>query len=205
VSDYGREIRASIRGLWLGEFDLFLFFDALTANIEHGLTRAWIEGARDCGINAPQELTTAEINALRQAIGNELGFVMGLADAVMAGNRARGGKLRDVMRRSDNWSNRYIDVRNRARVMACADQKLIWKFNPAKEHCATCAALDGKVKRASTWEAAGLHPQQPPNAALDCRGWKCGCEFEVTDLPLSRGRLPGAGQLNIPTFVQTGF
>ena len=62
--------------------------------------------------------------------------------------------------------------------------------NLVTHNCSTCLRLDGKVKRASEWEAANLHPQSPPNEKLLCRGWRCACVLEPTTEPLSRGPLP---------------
>jgi hypothetical protein len=76
-------------------------------------------------------------------------------------------------------------------------------------NCNDCLKLEGKVKRASVWEASGIRPQ---SHALECRGYNCQCSLEETNEPLSRGPLPGISGLsfaqvlgNIAGAAATGF
>jgi len=193
ADNYYAGIRAATRGLWTGALSYDQFFDAMDATIRRGLPQAWHEGAQECGI-APSELSSAEKVGLQQAIVSELNYIDGFATAIEAGSKANGGKLEPLMSRADLWVARYNDVTNRARVKACADKKLMWVWNPRKEHCADCARLNGRVYRASTWDRYGLRPQSPD---LECKGFKCGCSFAPTDESCTPGRPPslvgGAG------------
>lgn len=189
VNEYAKNVRGFTRALWSGVIDYDQFFDLMQGAIRVGLTQNWHAGAKECGIQ-PNEMTPEERMALEAAIISEFNHVAGFADAIEAGSKANGGKFGALLPRAELWGTRAVDVQNQARLMACRDKKLKWVFDPAKEHCDSCAKLNGKVKRASYWRARGLQPQNPPNPALGCGGWKCGCVFEVTDEPLSRGPLP---------------
>ena len=190
--NYRRGIRAAIRGYWSAAWDYNQFTDGMVTAIHMGIPTAWYEGAAACGI-MPADLSPEEKTALRQAIFHEENYIARLAQVVEAGSKANGGKLGPLMARAGTWIARYHDIVNRAKVMACADQKLRWTLHGAhvtKEPCSTCVKLNGKVKRASYWKRVGVQPQNPPNPSLECLGWLCGCSFEVTDEPLSRGPLP---------------
>lgn len=188
--NYRRGINAAIRGFWVGALDYNQFTDTMLSVIHRGIPAAWYEGAAACGI-MPADLSPEEKTALRQAIFHEENYIGRLAIDIEAGSKANGGLLRPLMARGQVWVNRYLDIVNRAKVMACADQKLKFaRIRPTKDPCASCAKLEGKVKRASYWKRVDVRPQNPPNPYLDCGGWRCGHGFVVTDAPLSKGPLP---------------
>lgn len=193
ATNYRNGIRSAVRGLWLSAFDHYQFYDAMEATIRNGLTIAYYEGAAECGI-LPAELSPTERAKLAQAIASEMGHIDGFAIEIEQGNKANGGKLGPLHARAETWINRYRDVVNRAKVSACADQKLEWvhqALGMTADPCSTCKdKLNGKVKRASYWQRVGVRPQNPPNPYLECRGWACLCDLVVTDKPLSRGPLP---------------
>lgn len=184
-SSFGRQVRAAVRLLWTGAGSYFDAWDALYAAIQTGITQAWYEGAKEVGI-LPNELTTEETVALEQFIVHMTGYIDGFLTAIEEGSRSRGGKLGPLLTRAEIWTNRYAEARNKAKTMAGRDRKLMWVVHPEKEHCETCLKLDGKVKRASQWDAH-VRPQDP---RLACGGWLCGCELVPTDAPMSRGPLP---------------
>ena len=120
----------------------------------------------------------------------EFGYAAKLAADVEAKNKDAGGELSPLVARAGMWATRYTEVRNMARTLAGAEQRLEWVWTPRKEHCPDCRRLNGIVKRASTWllaRARGLYPQ---SRALDCHGYKCGCELKPTNKPLTPGPLP---------------
>lgn len=96
----------------------------------------------------------------------------------------------EIESRLSLWCKRYADMRSFAAVLIGKDAPLEWIYDPEKEHCDSCRRLNGKVKRASFWKAAGVLPQNPPNPLLKCGGWRCGCELRPTNKPLTRGGLP---------------
>lgn len=187
-NDFARSVRSLVYGLWSGRLDRFTFIDSMVGTIDRSIRRAWFTGAAQCGI-LPAELTVAEMDAMRDLINSQFGYLVNFADAIDA-NKKGAGLLSTHYSRAELWINRYNDAINQARLMACADQKLIWKLGFTEQHCRTCNALDGKVKRTSVWTAAGVKPQNAPNPLLECGGWNCGCSLMPTDLPVSRGRLP---------------
>lgn len=185
AADYGRSLRGAVRGLWSGTWDITQFVDGLLASVEQGLHRAWYDGAAECDIK-PDELTLEELSRLQEEINNDLLYVMNFAAAIVNNSKLNGGKLGPLLSRTVYWNDRYQQVRDIAKTMACADQKYQWVLNPA-EHCTSCLKLDGKVKRGSTWSAANVYPK---NWDLLVCGGGCKCDLTPTDLPLSPGPLP---------------
>lgn len=187
ASSYGRDIRGVVRSLWAGVIDEYQAYELLQGTIRIGLTRAWMEGAAECGILA-NELTPEERQALDEAIFSETSHIDGLIDYVIKNSKANGGKLATVLGRAQFWERRYSDVVNRAKIMACGNQKLEWVLGPT-EHCPSCAKLAGQVRRASFWQKKQVHPQNPPNPNLECKGFGQ-CTLQPTDAQCSRGPLP---------------
>lgn len=191
VADYRLSIRAAVRGLWRGEYDLFDFVDLMRITITRGFKAAWDEGARQCDVY-PEEYTEQEFIELDDRINGELLFAPGFGRAVILGNRANKGLLRPQLTRAELWVKRYQAVKNRAMVLACKDRKLAWRLG-AREHCTSCLKLADQVRRASVWEANDIYPQHPTKliCMLSAGGVSvCGCKFEPTDEPCTRGRLP---------------
>ena len=190
VSNFRAGLRSAIRALWAGVWGEAEFIGAVGDSIETAYPQAWLEGAKACGIISLDELTVLEQNALRQATYDQFAYIPPFADAVVAGSRANGGKLAPLLRRADMWVNGYNGIVAKAKTMSCGDLKGAWRLGATEVHCSTCSALNGKVKRMSYW-AAHVLPQNPPNPKLECGGWRCDCTIEPTDLPLSKGKLPG--------------
>jgi hypothetical protein len=187
-NDYARGIRGAVRGLWSGVLDRFSFIDSMVFTVDRGLRRAWYEGAKQCGVE-PVELTIAELDAMRDLINSQFVYIMGFADDIATHGRGV-GLLSTQYARAELWINRYNQATNKGRMMACADKKMEWKLGVREQHCRTCNALDGKIKRNSVWLAAGVEPQNAPNPLLECEGWNCGCSLTPTNDPASKGPLP---------------
>lgn len=184
--NYRRGIRASVRGYWTGSLDYNQFFDAMVSIIRRGVTVAWHEGAKECGIS-PSELTPEEKMALQQAIAHETNYISDFAAVIEAGSKAEGGNMGPLMVKAELWINRYRAISNQAKIPACGDKKLLWRLGATEKHCVDCNRLDGKIKRASQWQRANIETQSPD---LSCGGWRCKCALTVTDEPLSKGPLP---------------
>jgi len=189
---YGRALRAAARAAWLGVFDEYQFFEAMDAAFRFYLTRAFHDGAKECGI-MPNELSPEERMALDGAVIGERDHALAFYDYIVkiVGTKDAGGKWATVAARVETWAIRYRDVLNLARLLTCADKKLKWVLGMTTEHCSSCLKLAGKVKRASYWHENGIRPQNPPNPLLECGGYGCLCELLPTDEPMSRGPLPG--------------
>ena len=187
VNDYRANIRANIRGLWLGAISRTQFVDNMESAIDRYLRFAFAEGAAGCGIK-PEDYTEEEEAAISNIVANEYHYIGDLADAIEAGSKANGGKLEPLNTRAELWLNRYKDVVNRGKMMACSDRKYKWTLGQT-EHCSTCARLAGQVRRGSFW-AERVMPQQPPNLLLECGGWLCQCTLDETSAPCNHGPLP---------------
>ncbi len=171
IQRYQAALRSPVRGLWTGVLDRGQFRQSMFNTIETGIIDAWNEGAKECGI-APDELSEDELNTRDERIAQERSHVSEFGQAIQDGSRSNGGKLTPLFKRLDLWTNRYRDVTNEAKVMACKDEKLVWILGPTEKHCKTCPRLNGKVKRGSFWRNAGIRPQNPPNGLLECGGWE---------------------------------
>lgn len=182
---FRRSIRAAVRGLWNGSLSIAQFGEAMQSAIKRNLTNAWTEGAAECDI-AGDELSDEEIKARDEFIEGQYGYIGGFAGAIREGDKISGEKLQPLFLRAEMWINRYGEVRNQAKAMACADGKLEWRTNVrCREHCSSCSRLSGKVKRGSYWNKTIL----PRSRDLECGGFRCCCELVPTDKPLSKGRL----------------
>ncbi len=184
VADFGRSIRAAVRALWRGIITMDEFISIMQIALDRGFEQAWREGAKSVGI-LPGERTAAEDAAKREILLTSLAALSGFAVFIFANQRGI-SLLSTVLTRAELWINRYNEVRNLAIQMSAADEKLIWRVGPT-EHCIDCVRLDGKVKRASQWLAAGIRPR---DKRLNCGGFRCQCETTSTKEPLSMGPLP---------------
>lgn len=182
---YTSGLRHGVYGLWSGKIDAQTAIYSMWLTIERGLTQAWYTGAAECGILA-DELSGPEMDALASAIHGELDHLENLVYDVVKGNKESGTLLSAWNSRLSMWANRYNDVMSQAKMMACGNKKLKWVMGNTNEHCFDCLSLDGKVKRASTWAASGWAPQ---SLNLECHGFNCKCRLEVTDEPLTPGKL----------------
>lgn len=188
ISNYRAVLRSAVRGLWSGAIVVAQFDENMRLAISRYLTEAFNAGAKECGIK-PDELTIDEQQALADMLVAETTFVSGFATAIDEGSRANKGKLTPLFTRLEMWVNRYNDIKNQAKILTCKDVKLEWIYGDTV-HCSTCLSLNGKVKRASQWQASGIQPQSPPNDMLECGGWRCQCTLQQTDKPVSKGPLP---------------
>jgi hypothetical protein len=177
VAYFDRVIMAWVNDLYTHAVTEAEFVDRFAELLDQQLTRAWNEGMRQNGLT-PDDMTEAWSATLQEIIASEYMYVDQFAADIAGGNFT----LAQLQSRAGTWSNRYVDVMNRA-VTETADGKdrLKWTLGATEEHCATCAALNGIVAWAKEWEALGVHPQQPPNNLLDCSGWRCDCSLSPTD------------------------
>ena len=188
--DYRQGLRSSVRGLWTGVLDRTQFVDSMEAAIERGFTRAWNEGAKSCGVSE-DELTLDERVVLNDSINAELLFIGDFADAIIDKSKANGGKLMPLFGRINKWITRYNGLVQRAKQMACKDQKLKWIVN-SKETCVDCMRLRNQVRRASVWREKDIYPQNPNLECMESAGGVpvCLCDFKETTEPASRGPVP---------------
>jgi hypothetical protein len=186
---FGRNVRAAARILWKDPTDLVGFVDTLTLAVQRGYEAAWAEGAAACGI-LPADRTPEESAVLGEYVSIALQRVFPLAEFVAVGSQPNGGKWSDLQPRLNIWINRYAEVKARAQVMSCKDQKLKWVIDPQKESCSTCIKLNGRIYRASIWSKYDIYPRDTRPGKLNCHGFKCGCAFQATTEPVTPGRPP---------------
>jgi len=186
LDTYRANLRNAVRGLWSGDFDYFAFYDQMMLSIERGFTQAWYEGAKIYGIN-PSELSDEERDALRAEIIKETNFIDALGQAVIATNRASGGKLEPLYARTELWVAAYNRVITLASTYAAKDQKHIWRRGMTRESCRDCKRYEGKIHRMSVWRKYGAIPQ---SYDLACHGYHCMCSLEPTNAPATPGRPP---------------
>lgn len=183
---YGLGIRGAVRNLWRGDIDVVIFIAVMIFIIRAGFTAAWYRGAGEAGIS-PEELTPEEIGALEGEISVDVGNLANFALSIAGGARLLGGALAPLLQRAELWQNRFDEIRSFALRQAAKNQKLMWIWNPLKDHCEDCLKYNGRVYRASVWGTAGIRPRA---TNLACGGWHCGCSFVVTDDPAMPGRPP---------------
>ena len=185
-AEYATRIRGLIYALWAGHMESGSFYNGMEDLLEFGLRKAWREGMAQVGMTW-DDRTPEEQVALAEIVFEQLQHVSGLADYIIAHNKASGNLLRDTDYRSEMWANAYQQAYNKALQMASNDPKLMWILGKTILHCVDCLKYSGKVKRASYWQKINAAPQSP---LLACKGINCKCRLEiVTNEPLSRGYL----------------
>lgn len=184
ADDYRSGVRSAARGMWNGQLDYVDFLDAMFITIERGFRQAWDEGMSAYGMTLA-DATIEENYRLQQEITAERQFVSRFADFIDHNSKARRKKMDLSMQRAEFWANAYERIVQLARMYAARNEPQEWTLNPA-EHCSSCLALNGKVKRASYW----LEHVTPKSWGLKCRS-NCHCQLIPTSKPLTRGGLPG--------------
>lgn len=184
-SDYAAAIRASAKAMWLGLFGYDQFFESMITTIQRGLTFAWAEGAKECGI-LPGELSANEQMQLQSAIFEQVNYINGFAVFIEQNTKELKGKWGTINNRVQMWINRYVAVRTLAASLACASKKKKWRLGPT-EHCRTCAGFEGRVYRYQVWERNGALTQ---SHNLCCGGFRCQCFFEDTNERITPGPFP---------------
>jgi len=185
---YVRVLSKGVRDLYNNQTTEDDLLDTMIRLLDEQLRRAWNEGARENGWEMPEDMTDEWEGILQDIINSEFDHVeQFIADVVAA--RDAGEPIEPLIARAELWASRYNDVVNRA-VIETADkeERLEWVLGATEEHCETCAALNGIVASADEWAMSGFQPQNPPNNALECGGWRCDCALVPTDKRRTAGR-----------------
>ncbi len=178
---YNAMLRAVV-GLFNRKIDEFEFVGRISDIIRDQMRRAYNEGLRRIGID-PKNMTSAMQAELSALITNEETFALALAADILKQRDIEGATSAQFKSRLEVWRNRYDDVANRAAVTG-AEKKgynLEWRIGATEKSCKTCLKLNGKVATAAQWRISQYKPQSPPNAELECGGWRCDCKLDVTD------------------------
>jgi hypothetical protein len=187
LNDFGRSVRGLTTGLWRGDIDFATFRFSLESAISRHYENAWWEGAGRCGITRADGRNLEEQSAFDRERNIALGRIDGFADSILRRTRAEGYKLGPHLSRAAMWTNHYNRLIQIAATRACADRKFKWVLGPTREHCTDCARYAGRVYRASVWARYGARPQ---SRQLECGGWRCQCQLQPTDEPVTPGRPP---------------
>lgn len=96
--------------------------------------------------------------------------------------RVDGTPIEPLLARASLWANRYNEAYSEAVALIATRTggKLLWILGRTEQHCETCRQLNGIVAYATEWELAGCYPQNAPNDALECGGWRCDCTLLPT-------------------------
>jgi hypothetical protein len=187
-------IRDAVSDLWNGHITLLIFVDELATAIPLYYNEAWNFGARECGVR-PEERTGEEERRLQQMIQSDLQWVYRFGTVCLeAGFQTRQTtdapkkySLKAMLNRGKLWINRFLEVKNAARAMACANAKYMWVIGSTHEHCGDCQKYAGRVYRGAMWASHGALPQ---GQALECGGFRCRCRLVKTDQPFTPGPVP---------------
>lgn len=186
VVAFRRRIRGALRRFWDGRYTLA----QLGAQIEDFIARAYRSAFRN-GLQSQgvklNELDDNDLQILEQRIALELSHVPKLLDALEGQTRENGAKLQDLRDRLRPWINRYDNVYELGVLVGAGGKRLMWVYDPRKEHCEDCARLNGYVYTAKTWLTYDIMPR---SWRLQCFGIYCGCRFVETDKAIRRGRPP---------------
>jgi hypothetical protein len=187
IVTFRRNLRSAIRGLWTGAITKRQALSTFRSAIERAIERAWLEGAQECGIQA-DELTVEELTARDEFIFTQNDLAPNFIDDIADKSKANGGLLQPLLQRGEMWINQYSSASQQGEAMACANEKREWRVGRT-EHCRTCLALNGQVRRMSFW-TNNVMPRNAPNPKLKCGGFRCQCALRKTNKPISRGRIP---------------
>jgi hypothetical protein len=157
-----------------GEF-IDIAANLISGQLTQAFRQAWQDEEMDGDL--PPYLTGALEEMILSEYTHVDQFFRDIVDA-----RLDGTSIEPLYMRAALWANRYNEAYNQAVTLITAEMggNLVWVYGDA-EHCSTCNSLNGIVARASEWQSLGVHPQQPPNALIECGGWRCKCSLQPTE------------------------
>lgn len=158
ISEYRSSLRAPVRALWLGLWTAQQFDDDFKRAIAVGLTQAWADGLAAGGIGLGEQ-TLQERMELRIIITAQQVLSPKFRDAIVAGNKASGGRLGPLFTRLEMWVNVYQKTVDQAKAHALANQKAMWFLGDRKKHCGSCKGFNRRVYRRSVWAVNNANPR----------------------------------------------
>ncbi len=158
---YAKTLRGIARQVWQGKpiDGLQLMWNAVSI----GLTDAWNQGARACGI-APDELSLDEQIRRDMLIVQQRQYIPEFLAWVNVHRRDGPDKLfwRQILPRTRSWANAWNRAYNEAQARACGNEKLMWVVHGlkmTKKTCKDCKKLNGRIYRASIWSKHNIYTQ----------------------------------------------
>lgn len=149
--------------------------------------QAYRDGLKDGGVES--ELDDSDLAQFRRFADEQRQYVQGIADAIYADDRVTPDEAEN---KPAMWFNKSVYPQYLMGIeSASQNAALEWVLGSTDEHCGSCRALSGQVRRAKYW----LTTIQPKSGALACKGFNCECTLQPTDRPISKGSLPRWGVL----------
>jgi hypothetical protein len=186
IENFGRILRGFVHSFWAGATTVQEFVVAFADMVWAGYTSAYKQGLAAAGV-LDDEMTDEETGKLNVRLFDMVARVPGFGTFIEQHSKANKFNLGTTAVRTSLWVNNFMQFYNLGLQNAKTNPKLLWQYGHTKQHCSSCARLNGKVKRASQWKDAGLYPKSHD---LECKGYFCDCRFVPTKLPMSKGRLP---------------
>ncbi len=165
------------------------FTDILSSLIQGQINDAYQQAWKDDGGEPP--IPEYLEDAANEAVLSQWEFVQGFYESIVDA-QVDETPIEPLLSRAQLWANQWTsNYGNAVRLIALENNdNLVWKYGDT-DHCDTCRQLDGIVAKASTWDELGVQPQNGPNPALICQGFRCQC----TLTPTKRRQTPKAYDL----------
>lgn len=142
----------------------------------------FLEGLAQGGVT--RELTASDEKQINGWLLSQLSHVESLSNAAaeIAGmeGEERSSALAALEDRIIYWVDNARSLADLGFASARKNMMVEFRLGGTREHCETCARLDGTRHRLSWYMDRNLIPRRRGNAHFDCGGWKCQCDL-VTD------------------------
>jgi hypothetical protein len=158
-----------------GEF-VSIMDNLVKGQIANAYETAWVDSGFEL---PPQDYIKSAFEAMYQDQRSFIdGFYKDIVDAKIDQT-----PIEPLLSRAELWANQWNTAYNDGLRLVSVEMggKLVWRLGATEQHCPTCATLNGIVAFASEWDESGVKPQNAPNSALTCGGWRCDCSLEGTD------------------------
>jgi len=125
-------------------------------------------------------LTTEQLDALQSDIDQARKSAQSFGTAIVDGFYDGDDGKKSAADRLALWVGTAVFIFNLGQTFRVDDPFLIWLYSPLKQHCADCGRLHLQIHTATEWAASGWVPR---GNMLECKGFKCGCNFYETEGP----------------------
>lgn len=138
----------------------------------------YVEGLREGGGDG--ELEKTDRDAVRDWTLSQTAHINDFVDAAIAVAKLKGDEKTAARNAILDRVRLWVDNLNLLGQLAAGsvkDPMVTWEWSPEKEHCNTCAQLNGKRHKLSWFVEKGYIPQERGSETLECGGWECGCKL----------------------------
>jgi len=181
--EYSSTLYSAMAGYLESEKSIVSFRNEVRRAVNDAFTLAYIAGWADAG--ASGELPLADRLWLNDRIEKEIGFADGLF-AELKSIRADSGISQDekynwCRARASGYTGTLDGIYAQGKMKGNPYKMGTWRLGGTKEHCDTCAMLDGQEHPVHWFIDNGYIPQERGSATLQCGGWHCECRIEDID------------------------